>query len=98
MELERGVEQLTEDIVLALLPGLVAESHGLTLAPPGEVIEVAVGEVVFTADAVDDLNALGRFLRRSCCLDRKLTNRSASSVRAAIQSALSVKLVSRTHA
>ena len=39
MELERGVEQLAVDVVLALLPGIVAESHRLTVAPPGEVIE-----------------------------------------------------------
>ena len=49
------VEQLSVHVQLPLTPGAVAHTHGRGVAPTREVRELALGEVVFAADAEHDL-------------------------------------------
>ena len=48
-------EQLAVDVELALVPGAVADADRLAVPPPGEVRELALGEVVLAPDAEHDL-------------------------------------------
>ncbi len=50
-----GVEELTVDIELGLVPGAVADPHRRRVAPAAQVRERALREVVLAADAVHDL-------------------------------------------
>ena len=54
-EAVRGVEQLAVDVELALVPRAVADAHRRAVAPPGEVRQLALGEVALAADAEHDL-------------------------------------------
>ena len=50
-----GVEQLAVHVELALVPRTVADAHRRAGAPAGQVRELALAEVVLTADAEHDL-------------------------------------------
>ena len=54
VEVQR-VEQLAVDVELCLAPGAVADPDGRRVAPPAQVRQLALGEVVLAADPVHDL-------------------------------------------
>ena len=53
-----AVEQLAVDIELALRPCTVADAHGRTVPPPGQMQELAFGEIVLAADPEHDLQVV----------------------------------------
>src|SRR5215218_5589302 len=54
VEVER-VEQLPVDVELRLAPRAVADAHRARVAPPAQVRQLALREVVLAADPVHDL-------------------------------------------